>query len=97
MSIPVINLSLKNEKELVNSIHEACTLNGFFYIANHDVSLELQHSLEKVAQLFFALPEEEKMAISMNKAGKSWRGYFPVMGELTSGKADLKEGIYFGD
>jgi isopenicillin N synthase-like dioxygenase len=32
----------------------------------------------------------------MEKAGKAWRGYFPVGGELTSGKPDQKEGIYFG-
>jgi isopenicillin N synthase-like dioxygenase len=45
---------------------------------------------------FFALPEKEKMQIAMHKAGKAWRGYFPLNSELTSGKPDLKEGIYFG-
>ena len=28
--------------------------------------------------------------------GRAWRGYFPVGGELTSGRPDLKEGLYFG-
>ena len=32
----------------------------------------------------------------MEKGGRAWRGYFPVGGELTSGRADHKEGIYFG-
>jgi isopenicillin N synthase-like dioxygenase len=32
----------------------------------------------------------------MSRGGRAWRGYFPVGGELTSGKPDLKEGIYFG-
>jgi isopenicillin N synthase-like dioxygenase len=32
----------------------------------------------------------------MELAGKAWRGYFPVGGELTSGRPDLKEGFYFG-
>lgn len=32
----------------------------------------------------------------MPLAGRAWRGYFPVNGELTSGKPDLKEGLYFG-
>ena len=36
------------------------------------------------------------MEIAMYKAGSAWRGYFPLNGELTSGKPDLKEGIYFG-
>ena len=29
-------------------------------------------------------------------AGRAWRGWFPVGGELTSGTPDRKEGIYFG-
>ena len=32
----------------------------------------------------------------MALAGKAWRGYFPVGDELTSGKPDVKEGLYFG-
>jgi hypothetical protein len=32
----------------------------------------------------------------MQLGGRAWRGYFPVGGELTSGRPDLKEGIYFG-
>ena len=32
----------------------------------------------------------------MQKGGLAWRGYFPVGGELTMGKPDQKEGIYFG-
>ena len=32
----------------------------------------------------------------MELGGRAWRGYFPVGDELTSGKPDLKEGIYFG-
>jgi isopenicillin N synthase-like dioxygenase len=32
----------------------------------------------------------------MKHGGPAWRGYFPVGGELTSGKPDLKEGVYFG-
>src|SRR5260370_19631362 len=36
------------------------------------------------------------MGIAMERGGRAWRGYFPVGGELTSGKPDLKEGLYFG-
>jgi isopenicillin N synthase-like dioxygenase len=32
----------------------------------------------------------------MALAGAAWRGYFPVGNELTSGRPDVKEGIYFG-
>ena len=33
----------------------------------------------------------------MRHGGRAWRGWFPVGGELTSGKPDMKEGIYFGE
>ena len=32
----------------------------------------------------------------MSRGGRAWRGYFPVGRELTSGKPDRKEGLYFG-
>lgn len=78
------------------SIQQACVEVGFFYIEGHGVSEELQSELEKLSHEFFSLPETQKLEISMNKGGRAWRGYFPVGAELTSGKPDLKEGIYFG-
>lgn len=33
----------------------------------------------------------------MKKGGRAWRGYFPAGEELTSGKIDMKEGVYFGE
>ena len=32
----------------------------------------------------------------MKKGGRAWRGYFSVGEELTSGKIDIKEGLYLG-
>ena len=32
----------------------------------------------------------------MSEGGRAWRGYFEVGEELTSGKIDLKEGLYLG-
>ena len=32
----------------------------------------------------------------MALGGRAWRGYFPLGGELTSGRPDQKEGLYFG-
>ena len=94
--IPIIDLS--QDKSLVaSSIRSACEENGFFLISHHGVSLELQEKLESLSEIFFALPESEKEKISMSLGGRAWRGFFPVGGELTSGKKDLKEGIYFGE
>lgn len=99
--LPVIDVSpLINGgdiKEVAKQINEACTQFGFFYIKGHGISSALQKELEEISERFFALSESEKMEISMDKGGKAWRGFFPVKGELTSGKPDLKEGIYFGE
>src|SRR5581483_1935682 len=57
---------------------------------------ELERRLEDLAAEFFARSAERKLAIRMERGGRAWRGYFPVGGELTSGKPDIKEGLYFG-
>ena len=45
---------------------------------------------------FFAQDLETKLRIRMALGGRAWRGYFRVGDELTSGKPDQKEGLYFG-
>jgi len=77
-------------------IGKACREFGFFYVVGHGVDQSLQGRLEEVSRKFFAQSLETKLEISMARGGRAWRGYFPVGGELTSGKPDLKEGIYFG-
>ncbi|HEX7945634.1 MAG TPA: 2-oxoglutarate and iron-dependent oxygenase domain-containing protein, partial [Phenylobacterium sp.] len=77
-------------------IATACEAHGFFYLTGHGVSLEVLAALESESRDFFARPLAEKMALSMDKGGRAWRGYFPVGGELTSGRPDLKEGLYLG-
>lgn len=78
------------------AIRRACEDTGFFYVVGHGVPEEPQRQLEELARRFFALPHERKMALRMERGGRAWRGYFPVGAELTSGRADLKEGLYFG-
>ena len=79
-----------------HQIRNACTRHGFFYIIGHGISEDLQQRLEQSAKDFFALPNRLKQSIAMSKGGKAWRGYFSLGDELTSGKPDLKEGLYFG-
>jgi isopenicillin N synthase-like dioxygenase len=81
---------------VADEIRLACRECGFFYVIGHAVDQTLQQRLETLSRQFFAQPLEAKMAIRMALAGPAWRGYFPVGQELTSGKPDLKEGIYFG-
>ena len=99
--VPVIDVSAlltdQGDKIAVaRKIGQACRENGFFYISNHGISTALQKDLARLSLDFFALEEDRKMDIRMELGGKAWRGYFPVKGELTSGKPDLKEGLYFG-
>ncbi len=69
---------------------------GFFYVSQHGVSETLQTELISLSRKFFSEDLDFKMQIAMEKGGLAWRGYFPPGGELTSGRPDRKEGIYFG-
>ena len=79
-----------------SEIDRACREMGFFAISGHGVEPLLQRRLDRAARAFFALPDRTKDEIAMARAGSAWRGWFPVGGELTSGRPDHKEGIYFG-
>jgi isopenicillin N synthase-like dioxygenase len=99
--VPVIDVSALirrsgDEGRPADEIGKACRDTGFFYIAGHGVSEELRGRLDRLARRFFALDLGEKMKIRMELGGRAWRGYFPVGGELTSGKPDMKEGLYLG-
>jgi isopenicillin N synthase-like dioxygenase len=103
-SIPTIDVSamldpasdLDDQERVARAIDDACRRAGFFSIVGHGVASELQERLEAASHAFFALPEPDKQAIAMARAGSAWRGWFPLGGELTSGVPDRKEGIYFG-
>jgi isopenicillin N synthase-like dioxygenase len=81
---------------VAHQIATACRDTGFFYVSGHGIPADLIAQLDDLGRQFFALPEVDKMQIAMAKGGRAWRGFFPVGGELTSGKPDIKEGIYFG-
>lgn len=98
---PIIDISalvsgIGNRHQVATEIGQACREYGFFYIVGHGVDEALQQRLEKLSRQFFAQDLQTKLQIRMALGGRAWRGYFPVGGELTSGKPDLKEGIYFG-
>lgn len=99
--LPVIDISSlvggDGDRAVVGeALDVACREAGFFYVVGHGVDPGLRARLDDLARRFFACPEAEKAEIAMSRAGRAWRGWFPVGGELTSGVADLKEGIYFG-
>ena len=100
-SVPIIDISAlrSGQGDLERpalEIEQACREYGFFYIAGHGVDNELQLSLERISKQFFKQDLANKQQIRMALGGRAWRGYFPVGDELTSGRPDLKEGLYFG-
>ncbi len=82
--------------DTAEQIDAACRGVGFFSIVGHGIPADLQQRLEAASHAFFSLDGSDKAEITMTKAGRAWRGWFPVGGELTSGVPDRKEGIYFG-
>lgn len=99
-SLPVIDIAPLLDgaasARIAGEIEAACRDTGFFYVAGHGIDTETIARLDRASRMFFALPLEEKNRIAMAHAGRAWRGFFPVGGELTSGRPDLKEGVYFG-
>jgi isopenicillin N synthase-like dioxygenase len=103
-AIPVIDLSallshVSPEGEAVDvaaEIGRACRDFGLFYVVNHGVDADMPTRLQALSRQFFAQELEQKLSIRMELGGPAWRGYFPVGSELTSGKPDQKEGVYFG-
>ncbi|MDX2030820.1 MAG: 2-oxoglutarate and iron-dependent oxygenase domain-containing protein [Blastocatellia bacterium] len=100
-AIPIIDIRALTSGDaariaVAERIGRACREQGFFYIAGHGIDEELPMRLERLSRRFFEQPAEEKMQLRMELGGRAWRGYFPVGGELTSGRPDLKEGLYLG-
>src|SRR5687768_14256236 len=101
-TLPVVDVSTLVDREgpdiarVARDIEAACRDSGFFYVTGHGVPTELIDRLDRASRAFFALPPADKLEIAMERGGRAWRGFFPVGAELTSGRPDLKEGVYFG-
>lgn len=91
--LPVIDLSSPAAPEAIDG---ACRDTGFFLVRGHGVDLGVLDDLDAAARRFFALPEATKAGVAMARGGWAWRGWFPEGGELTAGRPDHKEGLYFG-
>lgn len=99
--LPILDLNLLNGRgaardEEVQRLLTACRDVGFFLLTGHSIAASSIADLEVASRRFFSLTEGEKAEIAMSRGGRAWRGWFPVGGELTSGRPDRKEGIYFG-
>ncbi len=100
-SLPVIDVSpllagATGAAAVAEQIDRECRDTGFFRIAGHGLDLSLLDAMQRHAGDFFSRPAEEKALVAMASGGSAWRGWFPLGGELTSGRPDGKEGLYVG-
>ena len=100
-TLPIIDISpirtgSRNFAAIGAALDRACCEFGFFYVTGHGIDPALSARMMTLSREFFAMPLHIKLALAMAHGGRAWRGYFPVDGELTSGRPDRKEGIYFG-
>jgi isopenicillin N synthase-like dioxygenase len=103
MSLPIIDMSAlfgtdaEARRGVAARIAAACEDDGFFYVVGHGVTPAILQRLDTEARAFFELPLAGKQSIAMARGGPAWRGWFPLGGELTSGRPDNKEGLYLGE
>src|SRR3546814_10987246 len=97
--LPVIDMApllrrddAAGRRQVAREIEAACRASGFFYVTGHGVSEAVIGALDAASREFFALPEAAKQEIAMARGGRAWRGWFPLGGELTSGRPARKEG-----
>lgn len=100
--LPIIDLSLFDvggtwRDHVAAQVDWAASEFGFFYIVGHGIEPGVIEALLSSSRTFFEQSAEAKHRIHMSRGGRAWRGYFPLGGELTSGRPDLKEGLYFGE
>ncbi|MDM0112889.1 2-oxoglutarate and iron-dependent oxygenase domain-containing protein [Variovorax sp. J22R133] len=100
-ALPIIDVSAlvtrgADRAHVATQIGAACRAHGFFYITGHGVDEALVARLDELSHQFFERDEATKMQWRMALGGRAWRGYFPLAGELTSGRPDWKEGLYLG-
>jgi isopenicillin N synthase-like dioxygenase len=93
--LPVIDIS--DLAAAAPAIDRACRDRGFFLVEGHGADLALLAEVDAAARELFGRPTAEKQAIAMERGGRAWRGWFPEGGELTAGRPDHKEGLYFGE
>ncbi|WP_353111788.1 2-oxoglutarate and iron-dependent oxygenase domain-containing protein [Microbacterium sp.] len=100
LTLPVLDLSRLDagpeeaagfREDLRAATHDV----GFFYLTGTGIAEGLETRLHHAAREFFALPEEEKLAIE-NVNSPHFRGYTRIGGERTQGRVDWREQIDIG-
>lgn len=101
-TIPLIDISglrggPEQKRRVARDLHAACIGTGFFYVRGHGVPDDLVTRVFQASRAFFALPMEDRLAVSQTKSA-CYRGYELLRGQaLEPGMPpDVKEGFKLG-
>ena len=99
-SLPILELSRlaagdAEAETFRRDLRQATHDYGFFYLTGHGIPQPLIDRVIRTARAFFALPDEDKLAIE-NLRSAQFRGYTRIGGELTKGIVDWREQIDIG-
>ncbi|MEP1186161.1 MAG: 2-oxoglutarate and iron-dependent oxygenase domain-containing protein, partial [Roseibium sp.] len=100
--LPVVDVSglfssnRQDRLDAAGELGKAAREVGFFYVSGHGVAPAVRSSLIDLTKQFFALSDEQKMAIYIGKS-TNHRGYVPPGEEvMADGKGDTKEALDLG-
>jgi len=101
--LPIIDVTglhgdAADRRAVARELRLACTNTGFFYITGHGVPTGQIDRVFQQSREFFALPMEQKLALSM-KQSACRHGYEPLKAQTLEAGAppDLKEGFLAGE
>lgn len=100
LEVPVLSLAGMRrpdgsfDPDFLDRLRDAAHRVGFFQIVDYGAAPGQVDELFRVTAEFFALPEEEKLAIH-NQDSPHWRGYSAIAAERTQGRPDSREQLDF--
>jgi isopenicillin N synthase-like dioxygenase len=99
-TLPVLDISRfefgsPHRDKFLDDLRDAARSFGFFYIDGHGIDEALIASVLTLSRRFFALPDNDKLAIAMVKS-PHFRGYNRAGLEHTRGRPDWREQVDIG-
>ncbi|AUX93189.1 isopenicillin N synthase family dioxygenase [Mixta gaviniae] len=100
LALPVIDFAQLTRQtpqraQAIDALGRTARDAGFFYLINHDIDQTLLDEVQRVARDFFALPQEEKLKVTMANS-PHFRGYNLSGVEITRSQPDFREQFDIG-
>ncbi|CCV29319.1 putative iron/ascorbate oxidoreductase familyprotein [Yersinia enterocolitica (type O:9) str. YE212/02] len=95
MDLSLLNGNETERQAFLDVLRHAARDIGFFYLTGHGIDPALLQQIQTLSREFFALPDEEKLAVAMVHS-PHFRGYNRAASELTRGQPDWREQFDIG-